>query len=98
MKEKKSVSYYILLIICGYFLFGHTIFQNIDIFYFVLRNPSHLPFYIVYISVGIISLIAWLVVRYRGRPINPSTYPSSLLHDDHVSSGYIDYKTHENND
>ena len=59
------------------------------IFSYVMNNPSNLPFYIIYVSAGVIGLIAWLIVGYRGRPLNTSSYSHV---DDCTSTGYIDYE------
>ena len=59
------------------------------IFNYVMENPSNLPFFFIYVSAGVIGLVAWLIVGYRGRPLNTSSYSHV---DDRVSTGYIDYE------
>jgi hypothetical protein len=59
------------------------------IFGYVVENPSNLPFYFIYVCAGVIGLISWLIVGYRGRPLNTSSYSHT---DDLTSMGYIDYE------
>jgi hypothetical protein len=86
--EKKPV-FSICFTLIIIFSIGLMLSEYSIIFGYVLENPSSMAFFIIYIGAGVIGLIAWLVVGYQGRPLNPSSFSHV---DDLASTGYIDYE------